>query len=403
MALTHLSADIQADIEAVGRISVVPTLLEVICRTTGMGFAAIARVTGEKWVACGVRDEIEFGLKPGSELELETTICHEIRQSGEGVIIDHVDQDPAFCKHHTPKMYGFQSYISLPITLKNGKFFGTLCAIDPRPAQVNNPKTIGMFKLFADLISFHLENLEQLVHTETKLQEERKIAELREQFIAILGHDLRNPVSAISNSAQLLLRVSPDGDIAALANIIKNSSYRMTGLIENILDFARGRLGAGIKLDRRDNEPMVKILNEVITELSTIWPQRVLETKFDLAAPVNCDGNRIAQLFSNLLGNAISYGQAGTPVRIEASSDKSEFRLSVVNSGDRIPAATLDRIFHPFSRGEIKPGQQGLGLGLYIASEIARAHEGRLEVDSTDEETRFTLTMPAQPPHSAHQ
>lgn len=148
--------DIKNDIEAVNRIPMVPKLLEVICRTTGMGFAAIARVTDNKWVACSVRDEIQFGLQPGGELKLETTICHEIRQSGKGVIIDHVSEDKNYCSHHTPAMYGFQSYISIPIIRQDGEFFGTLCAIDPEPHKLNNMQTIEMFKLFADLISFHL-------------------------------------------------------------------------------------------------------------------------------------------------------------------------------------------------------------------------------------------------------
>jgi GAF domain-containing protein len=121
-----------ADIVAVQDIAAVPTILEVVCRLTGMGFAAVARVTEDHWVTCGVRDDIGFGLKPGSELRVETTICHEIRQSGTAVVIDHVAEDAAFRGHPTPAMYGFQSYISVPILLPNGSFFGTLCAIDPR-------------------------------------------------------------------------------------------------------------------------------------------------------------------------------------------------------------------------------------------------------------------------------
>src|SRR3954466_10226785 len=119
-----------ADIERVKQIPIVPTMLDVVCETTGMGFAAIARVTNEKWITCGVRDDINFGLIPGSELQLETTICNEIRDSRQPVIIDHVDKDEHFRRYHTPLMYGFQSYISMPIILKNGEFFGTLCAID---------------------------------------------------------------------------------------------------------------------------------------------------------------------------------------------------------------------------------------------------------------------------------
>ena len=394
--IVNLEADTHADVEAINSIPIVPKLLEVICRTTGMGFAAIARVTENKWVACSVRDEILFGLEPGGELQLESTICHEIRQSGKGVIIDHVDEDATFCNHHTPAQYGFQSYISIPIIRRDGTFFGTLCAIDPRPAQLNNPEIIGMFTLFADLISFHLNSVEQLAYTERRLSEERKTAELREQFIAILGHDLRNPVGAVSNSAQLLMRLLQDERTIRLANIIYDSSYRMKEMIENILDFARGRLGEGIILNRTENEPLEKILNQVITELHVIWPERVIDIQFDIAETVNCDGKRIAQLFSNLLGNALTHGKADAPVSVQAFSGGGEFRLSVANCGSKIPAAAMDRLFQPFSRGEVKPGQQGLGLGLYIASEIAAAHGGKLEVVSSKDETCFTLTIPSK-------
>ena len=388
------SINFNADVEAINSIPIVPNLLEVICRTTGMGFGAIARVTDEKWITCGVRDEILFGLEPGDELKLETTICHEIRQSGNLVVIDQVDEDDNFRNHHTPAMYGFQSYISVPIIRKDGTFFGTLCAIDPKPARLNNPETIGMFSLFADLISFHLNSIEQLAITEAKLQEERKIAELREQFIAILGHDLRNPLGAILNSAQLLMRMPLDERSIRVANIIKDSSYRMKALIDNMLDFASASLGGGIILHKNFDEPMEQILQQIITELSIIWPERNINVEFDLTEPVNADGKRIAQLFSNLLSNALTHCKADAPVQVEITSKNGEFVLAVTNLGDKIPAAAMERLFHPFSRGGIKPGQQGLGLGLYIASEIANAHNGVLDVTSTAKATRFTFTMP---------
>jgi GAF domain-containing protein len=133
----------QADIERVNRIAAVPTILDVVCRTTGMRFAAVARVTEDRWIACSVRDEIDFGLKPGGELKIESTICNEIRQSQEAVVIDNVAEDAVWCQHHTPATYGFQSYISVPIVLADGSFFGTLCAIDPRPARLRNLKPSG--------------------------------------------------------------------------------------------------------------------------------------------------------------------------------------------------------------------------------------------------------------------
>lgn len=396
LILAESPENIKADIEAIKSIDAVQSILEVVCRTTGMGFAAIARVTDDKWVACAVRDEIQFGLVEGGELKLETTICDEIRQHHQAVIIDHVDADEVYKKHHTPEMYGFQSYISVPIRLKDGTFFGTLCAIDPKPADLNNPKISGMFNLFSDLIAFHLNAIEQLKITEARLEEERENSELREQFIAILGHDLRNPVGAISNAAQLLLRMPIEERERRLTQVIQDSSYRIKGLVENMLDFAVGRMGGGIKLNLSSNQSVEATLNQVIDELKMVWPEREISLLNSLTTVVHYDPARMGQLFSNLLSNALSHGSPEEPVVIETKDSGGEFVLSISNGGDQIPDVVMDRLFQPFFRGDAKPGQQGLGLGLYIASEIANAHGGRLDVESTCHKTCFTLKMPCQ-------
>jgi signal transduction histidine kinase len=385
--------DFQADIAAVANIKAVPTILEVVCRTTGMGFAAVARVTEDRWIACGVRDDIAFGLQPGGELKVETTICHEIRQSREPVIIDHVADDAAYCGHSTPAMYGFQSYISMPIILPDGSFFGTLCAIDPRPARVNTPAIVGMFKLFAELIAYHLSAQAQLASSEANLLNERKTAELREQFIAVLGHDLRNPLAAISASAELLLRRPLDEKATRMVTVIQKSVARIGGLIDDVMDFARGRLGGGVPL-APTREPLKPILWQVVTELRASFPDRVIEADIAFDDPIGCDRSRIAQLLSNLLGNALTYGAPGEPIRVRAETQAAVFRLSVANAGDPIPPAAMEKLFLPFSRGAVRPGQQGLGLGLFIASEVARAHGGTLQAVSSPEGTRFTFSMP---------
>ena len=387
-------AAILKDIEAINRIPAIANILEVVCLTTGMGFSAVAKVTEESWVACAVKDQINFGLLPGGELKLETTICNEIRQHQEAVVIDHVAIDEAFANHATPLMYGFQSYISMPIKLKDGSFFGTLCAIDPQPAVLKTPSVIGMFTLFAELIAFHLDALDQLQTSANSLKEERETAELREQFIAILGHDLRNPVGAALNAAQVLLRMPLDERTKRLANIIQDSSYRMKSLIENILDFARGRLGGGITLTINTDEPLKAILDQVVAELGMIWSERIINITYNLVQPVNCDGDRIAQLFSNLLGNALTHGDKDQPINVRVSSIDGVFELSVTNAGSQIPDKALALLFQPFSRGEVKKDQQGLGLGLYISSQIALAHQGTLIVNSNPNETTFTLKIP---------
>ncbi len=170
--------DYEHDVAAVGRVDIVPTILATVCRATGMGFAAVARVTDDRWIACSVRDEINFGLEPGDELKLETTICHEIRQSGQAVIIDDVASDAVFCDHHTPALYGFRSYISVPITLADGRFFGTLCAIDPHPRSLNNPDTVDMFNMFAQIVGSQLDNADQLAAASFALEEHRSERDL---------------------------------------------------------------------------------------------------------------------------------------------------------------------------------------------------------------------------------
>lgn len=383
--------DFVADIEFVNQIPAVATILEVICNTTGMGFATVARVTEDRWIACAVNDKIEFGLGVGGELEVQTTLCHEVMQYRSTVAIDNVSQDEMYSEHHTPKMYGLQSYISIPIILKNDIFFGTLCAIDPKPAFVNNEKTINMFKLFAELIAFNLDSIKVLSETKNELLEEQKTAEIREQFIAILGHDLRNPINAISNSVQLLLRSQLDERNTKLAKIIQSSTSRTKGLVENILDFARGRLGGGIKLDFQNPDELEVSLNQVVTELQVVYPDRKIVTDFSLNNEIKGDYRRIAQLFSNLLGNAITHGDIHLPIRVTANANSHNFELCVINGGNKISPETKKHLFKPFSRGKIHHGQEGLGLGLYIASEIAHAHGGKILVDSSDDETCFTF------------
>jgi signal transduction histidine kinase len=386
--------DLQKDVEAIARIDVVPTILEVVCLATGMGFAAVARVTEDRWVACAVRDDIDFGLLPGGELEVRTTICDEIRDSGQAVVIDHAAADKDFCGHPTPAMYGFQSYISMPIVRKNGTFFGTLCAIDPKPAILRTPQTIGMFRMFADLIAFHLEAQDRLVRSEEALLDERRGAELREQFIAVLGHDLKNPLAAIDSGTRLLANTALDDRAKTIVSLIRESVGRMLGLIDNVLDLARGRLGGGLTLTRSADQPLAPALEHVIAELRTIWPDRQIDVDLDLPRPVDCDRARIAQLLSNLVANALTHG-AGAPIKVRASLDGAALELSVENQGDAIPPDVLDRLFEPFYRGPTDSRNQGLGLGLYIASEIARAHGGTLTATSTSEATRFVLRMPA--------
>ena len=204
------------DISAIGRISAVPAILQVICDTTGLRFAAVARVTEDSWTACAVLDKINFGLEVGGELDVTTTLCHEIHSSHETIIISKASEDDRYCNHHTPRLYGFESYISTPIFRSDGSFFGTVCALDPLPAKLSEAVVLPMMESFARLLAMQLESEARFEATEAALFDARQTAELREQFIALLGHDLRNPLSSIMSGAQLLQRRSSDPPCSAL-------------------------------------------------------------------------------------------------------------------------------------------------------------------------------------------
>lgn len=229
-----------------------------------------------------------------------------------------------------------------------------------------------------------------------QLLEEKEGAELREQFIAVLGHDLRNPLAAIDAGANKLLR---DGQWTEktpyILQLMKNSVVRMGGLIDNVLDLARSRLGGGIGLDLQDDRPLQPTLEQVLEEIRTANPDRKIEAHIDIPRAVQVDHLRIAQMFSNLLGNAVTHGAEDGVIRITAILlDESLLEIAVANPGDPIPAEMVGHLFKPFHRGQVRNNAQGLGLGLYIASQIALAHGGRIDVQSESSETRFTFRMP---------
>ena len=382
------------DIAAISRIDAVPRLLRVLCESTGMGFAAVARVTDDRWIACAVEDRVSFGLLPGGELPVASTLCSTVRSSDESIFIDHASQDAVYCTHHTPRIYKIESYASVPIKLSTGEYFGNLCAIDPNPHKVREPRVTNMFELFAQLIALQLEADLRHQRVETLLVDERASGELREQFIAVLGHDLRNPLAAISMGAVLLQRKAHDPvAVTTAAQRIERSTKRMSALIDDVLDFARGRLGSGIGVEFAQTDALGQGLEGVTAELREAHPDRRIVSDIAVDGPMRCDPYRIQQLLSNLLANALTHGLADSPVGVRAWVDGQYVLIEVQNAGEPIPADRLGKVFEPFWRRSAS--REGLGLGLYICSQIARSHGGTLVATSSAEHgTTFTARLP---------
>ena len=385
-----------ADIATIGRIRAVPAILQVVRELTGLRFVAVARVTEDSWTACAVLDQLNFGMQVGGELDLATTLCHEIRQAHHSVVIDKASEDPLYRDHHTPRLYQFESYIAVPIFRTDGRFFGTICALDPNPAPLKSSTIQSTMESFARMLALQIEAEENLQKTEAALKQERETAELREQFIAVLGHDLRNPLFAISAGAEMLLRKLPDAANLQRARNILTSARRATKLVDDVLDFARGSLGRGIPVNIEPCPDLADALRHVISEVQSIHPGRSIQSSIGDLHSVHCDRERVAQLLSNLVANAVAHGDPDGPIEISAQINKGQFVLSVKNQG-LIAEDALPHLFRPYSRPTSGTPRTGLGLGLYIASQIAQSHGGKLDVVSTEQKgTTFTFSLPAR-------
>jgi signal transduction histidine kinase len=420
MTTTH--EKLNEDIGKVNQIPIVPTILDVICRTTGMGFAAIARVTQDRWIACSVRDEIQFGLKAGDELQIETTICNEIRDSGKAVIIDHVATDENFCQHHTPRIYGFQSYISIPIFLKSGEFFGTLCAIDPRPAQLNNPQTIGMFNLFAELISFHLQSLDLMQRSNSVVLElNRQLSDYKDenrQYQYISNHNLQEPLRKIRIFSSILVNASESGNTdqaKAMALKISASAQRFSMMIRDLAEFSRLNYG-DFSFEPVD---LNKIVSDVCSQLSLQLEEKNGIIKVEPLPTLSALPLHIEQLFYHLISNAIKFSKKDISPFIRISSAEIDphhiqhlmpaenksgyYEIRLKDNGIGVESPQLEKIFDIFSTLSNEPTTEGFGVGLSYCRKIIRIHGGVITAESEPGQgTTFSIILPVSRDHDKH-
>ncbi|TCS36332.1 signal transduction histidine kinase [Paucimonas lemoignei] len=218
-------------------------------------------------------------------------------------------------------------------------------------------------------------------------------------FLGVIGHDLRAPLHALSLGAQYLMR-SEDADskLIQLGSRMFNSTVRMQAILDNLLDFTRSRTGIGIPI--RIEEVDLAVLSEQIAEeFRALNPGKIIKTHAEGNVSGWLDAGRIGQIYQNLIGNALQYGMAGTPVSILTREDGEEIILSVHNDGPPIPPEVKKNIFDPlrrFADGEkCTADRKNLGLGLYIVREIVLAHQGTINVSSTqDMGTTFTVRLP---------
>jgi light-regulated signal transduction histidine kinase (bacteriophytochrome) len=427
------------DITNIKNIAIVPTLLNVICQTTGMGFAAIARVTEDRWITCSVQDNVLFGLKAGDELKIKTTICDEIRQNPKPVIIDNVSEDKEYHDHHTPAMYNLQSYISVPIIRQDGSFFGTLCAIDPKPNNLKEFKVREMFNLFAELISFHLTAIEQDVANKTILKEkthllektkieknqveklnsdiEKKLIQKNislekmnselEAFNYISSHDLQEPLRKIQLFTDTIEReeaanLSERGKAAF--HKIKTSAFRMQNLINDLLIYSK------TKFDDRKFElkDLNTIARDVIEDLTNEFENKNVTFDIQELGKLSVIEFQFRQLLYNLINNSLKFASAERNLIITVSaqitngereklSPLSKYhKITISDNGIGFDQSYSEKIFGLFQALHTK-SLKSTGIGLTIVKRIVENHNGFIKAEGTlNQGAKFSIFIPIE-------
>jgi signal transduction histidine kinase len=221
-------------------------------------------------------------------------------------------------------------------------------------------------------------------------------------FLAILGHDLRNPLGTLVSGSSFLMQandIAPKYVLAATRMF--SSAKRMSKLINDLIDFTRTHLGPGIPIQARQGD-VVAVCEEVVNELCTFHPEQPLELQVPPRIDAVFDEGRIAQMLSNLIGNAIQYGSADAPITVCVTSTDDDIVIAVNNRGPTIPPEKISTIFDPMVRLPASVNNDytertSLGIGLFIAREIVHAHGGSVTVTSNAADgTTFKVTLPRQ-------
>lgn len=446
---------LQQDVNKVQQILIVPSLLNTICQITGMGFAAIARVTQDNWIACSVQDNINFGLQPGDSLEVTSTICNEIRDSRELVVFDNADEDPIYRHHHTPLTYGIKSYISIPIYYNDGSFFGTLCAVDPEPKTINLPHIIELFRHFSELITFHFKALDdakettgklvteqiesEKLHQKLRLQDseikgnhmrslnnkallEGKDAEINSmnasiarltneitELAYISSHDLQEPLRKIQMFANLIWELEKDNlseRSLGFVQKIKNAAERLQSLVTDLLTYSVNSGGKNFSRITAMEVVVADALNDLKEELLLNNANVVVDCK----CVVSVIPFQMRQVVYNLVSNSLKFSDPDRVPAIAIScdmglgkefdytvlqQDKMYCRLSVADNGIGFDQQFSTKIFDIFERLESDIKLRSTGIGLAIVKKVVENHNGHLRATGKENEgATFEIFLP---------
>ncbi len=309
------------------------------------------------------------------------------------IVIEDVAQDPALAVYGTLfQEEGIRALAFVPLVY-DSRLLGKFMLYSAEPRSFDEAVT-GAAQSIADQLASAIGRRRAAEERERLIEQLRATLRLNELFAGVLAHDLRNPLGAILTAAYVIERRAETDELKAPARRIVSSGERMARMIDQLLDFTRARVGDGIALHRRELA-LDTLCRQIVAELSDVYPNARIELVLEPDVRGSWDADRLAQVLSNLVGNACQHGTPNGCVRVELRAlSEAEAELSVENPGAVAPEL-LPVLFDPF-RGtmERSDGSQGLGLGLFITQRIVRAHGGDVRVHTSAGKTRFEVLLP---------
>lgn len=249
-----------------------------------------------------------------------------------------------------------------------------------------------------DIVRFN-EAIDQALAESVAFYSER-VDQARNLFLGMLGHDMRTPLQAIQMTARYLGKLSADEKVSDAAMRLIRSGSRMQRLLDDLVEFNRSNLGLGIPVDCKPAD-VRELLDEELSQIRAAHPEREIDLVVEGPTEVVWDAVCVQRLVGNLVVNALKYGLPQAPVRVVVRGSPDHVNIEVRNHGVTLDGATLEGMFDPLKRGLHQPDPKGwdgsLGLGLYIAREIAKAHRGEIGARSDHDETVFTVRLPRRP------